>query len=532
MSLSACSVAAPLKRVAVRMIDSCSFHRREGGKQTYTIVDVSVVVARTWVRSPGGLRNGVAYEVQVAARNAAGAGRFTAVSAVPCPAGQAYSSGVAGCAPVSAGTLGGLTLISGDTSLDGRINDYRGNFRFSWAYRLPAVLGGGGSPVSGFLGQYRESGTTQEWVDMPWQDYYYNHEFWELTPLDGVNIMTWNQESLRPPNQESLRFPSWYFHSWKVGVLYDVRVAPQYKDGTRGGFVEATSASCLRGRSYSPSLRKCVAPPSAPGGFTASAGDGAISLTWGQPPSNGGDPPSRFELRWRKLGSTKGWETRTIPWDSAAPVMNFGTVFRTWHQTLSGLDNAVRYEVGVSAVNRAGYSPWVQAVLAPCPEGSAYAITLAACSTLTDPGKPRNFTLTSGNSTITASWEAPATTGGSPVVSYIVRWNKVGSDGTPAERVVYAPASYLRITGLSNTEHYWVEVAARNLARQGDYIRLTSAPCAGAYNSATKKMRHQTQSSPGSEYGFRRRGAPVELEISLRQRGILHNKLQNHLDLE
>ncbi len=64
--------------------------------RTYAIVDQPVSVARTWVRALGGLTNGVAYEVQVAARNAAGAGRFTAVSAVPCPAGQAYSSSAAG----------------------------------------------------------------------------------------------------------------------------------------------------------------------------------------------------------------------------------------------------------------------------------------------------------------------------------------------------------------------------------------------------------------------------------------------------
>ncbi len=348
--------------------------------------------------------------------------------------------------------------------------------------------------MSGFLGQYRESGTTQEWADMPWYDDYDRHDFWELTPLDGVNVMTWTEGSLRLP-------------SWKAEVLYDVRVAPQYKDGTNGGFVEATAASCPRGKSYSPSLRRCVSPPSAPGGFTASAGDGEISLTWGPPPSNGGDPPSRFELRWRKLGSTKGWETRAIPWDSSTTVMNFGnvgTVFRNWHQILSGLDNAVRYEVGVSAVNRAGYSPWVQAVLAPCPRGRTYAITRAACNILTDPGKPRNFTLTSGNGTITASWNAPAITGGSRIVSYIVRWNKVGSDETPKEQVVNAPTSQLRFTtsrlliaGLSNTEHYWVEVAARNLARQGDYIRLTSAPCAGAYNPATQKCATKPRSPQG-----------------------------------
>ncbi len=451
-------------------------HRRKDGKRTYAIVDGSVVVARTWVSTLGGLRNGVAYEVQVAPRNAAGAGRFTAVSAVPCPAGQAYFPSLAVCVPVSAGALGGLSVISREPSVDLLVS---GGLRFSWSYRLPAALGA--SPVTGFLGQYRESGTTQEWSDMVWRNYSHSHDFWEVTSLDGVNIMTWRQDNLSLP-------------SWKPGVLYDVRVAPQFKDGTHGGFVEATSASCLRGRSYSPSLRKCVSPPSAPGGFTASAGDGAISLAWGPFPSDGGDPPSGFELRWRKLGSTGGWETRTVLWDSATTVMNFGTVLRSWHQTLSGLDNDVRYEIGVSAVNWAGYSPWVQAILASCPEGRTHAIIRAACSTLTDPGKPRNFTLTSGNSTITALWIAPADTGGSRIVSYIVRWNKVGSDGTPAERVVNVPRLHLgfaplllRITGLSNTEHYWVEVAARNLARQGDYIRLTSAPCAGAYNSATKK---------------------------------------------
>ena len=102
-----------------------------------------VVVARTWVSAPGGLKNGIAYEVQVAPSNAAGAGRFTAASAVPCPAGQAYSHGLAGCVPVSAGTLEGLTLAAREPIGNLRIS---GDLRFSWAYRLPAVLGGGGSP--------------------------------------------------------------------------------------------------------------------------------------------------------------------------------------------------------------------------------------------------------------------------------------------------------------------------------------------------------------------------------------------------
>ena len=65
--------------------------------QAYAIVDdYYMPISRTWVSALGGLSNGVAYEVQVAARNAAGAGRFTAASAVQCPAGQAYSPSAAG----------------------------------------------------------------------------------------------------------------------------------------------------------------------------------------------------------------------------------------------------------------------------------------------------------------------------------------------------------------------------------------------------------------------------------------------------
>ncbi len=53
---------------------------------------------RSWVEEIEGLVNGRSYEFQVAARNAAGSSRYTAVSATPCPEGKtAQSSSSSSC---------------------------------------------------------------------------------------------------------------------------------------------------------------------------------------------------------------------------------------------------------------------------------------------------------------------------------------------------------------------------------------------------------------------------------------------------
>ena len=453
---------------------------------------------RTWASSLSGLSNGVAYEVQVASRNAAGLSRFVSAAAVPCASGRVYSASAGSCAAASAGTPQNLAL----TSLNGDLD-------ISWGYLLEEPLNE--SPVRDFLVQWRRSASQQAWTTTPWahqwayqDEGYYN---WEITSLRESHIMAWTENNLR----------AWPWLSWADDALHDVRVAPQYKDGTHGSFVEATAAVCAVGQSYSHNLRKCAAPPTAPTAFTATAGNaqavltprafpaagnGQIVLTWTQPSSNGGDTNVDYEVRWRKWGSGDQWATATVPQTEASAEAivagPWSASLKNWTYTISGLRNAVRYDVAVSAVNRAGSSPRVEVTLAPCPRGLIYIHTQTACKNVTAPGVPRNLTLTPGSSSITVTWDAPLSAGGAyPIVSYVVQWRKYNTDSTEEQakdRLVLNVASLrgatryqATLTGLAAGERYWVEVAAKNnIAQRSGYAYDTATPCVGPYNPAAQ----------------------------------------------
>ncbi|MDR1710321.1 MAG: Ig-like domain-containing protein [Propionibacteriaceae bacterium] len=89
--------------------------------------------------------------------------------------------------------------------------------------------------------------------------------------------------------------------------------------------------------------------PSAPGGFTATAGDGQVSLAW-TTPDNGGLPISRYEV---KIG-TEAWV--------AIPDSNSGTV----GYVATGLQNGTEYTFQVRAVSaQAAGQPSISAAATP-----------------------------------------------------------------------------------------------------------------------------------------------------------------------
>ena len=83
-----------------------------------------------------------------------------------------------------------------------------------------------------------------------------------------------------------------------------------------------------------------AAVPGAPLNLSATAGDGAVMFTWGEPPNNGA-PITAYRIRY-KVSAASAWEDWvTVPTLSA---------------TVTGLTNATSYDFEVQAQNSAGWS--------------------------------------------------------------------------------------------------------------------------------------------------------------------------------
>ena len=79
------------------------------------------------------------------------------------------------------------------------------------------------------------------------------------------------------------------------------------------------------------------------------------------------------------------------------------------------------------------------------------------------PGSPTSVVAVSGNTQLTVTWTAPASTGGSPITDYVVEYSSDnGSSWTTfADPVSTVPS--LNVTGLTNSTPYVIKVIAKNV---------------------------------------------------------------------
>jgi hypothetical protein len=84
---------------------------------------------------------------------------------------------------------------------------------------------------------------------------------------------------------------------------------------------------------------------------------------------------------------------------------------------------------------------------------------------------------TAGDGSVELDWSAPASTGGSPITGYLVRYRFV--DGDDVEQIVTVGPGHLdrtlRITGLDNGVEYRFEVAAINEAGTSAFSGVVTA---------------------------------------------------------
>jgi hypothetical protein len=155
------------------------------------------------------------------------------------------------------------------------------------------------------------------------------------------------------------------------------------------------------------------------------------------PASNGGAAVSDYVIQ-RSLNGTSGWTT-----------LADGVHTTTGYRVL-GLTNGTRYYFRVLAKNSIGTGP---------------ASNVANTVPRTKPSAPRALTWTQGGSgQVRLWWLAPASTGGSPIIDYVIQRSLNGTSGwTTIPDGVHTTTNYT-VTGLTNGTRYYFRVVARNAA--------------------------------------------------------------------
>ena len=180
----------------------------------------------------------------------------------------------------------------------------------------------------------------------------------------------------------------------------------------------------------SPLLETPATTPGTPLSLTATPGNGAVTLNWITPASNGGSPITYYEA------STDGGATwNTIP--ASGPA--------TTSFTQTGLTAGTLYTLGIRAVNDVG----------------AGASALIAATPLNVPTAPQNVAAAPGNAQASVTFAAPVSDGGEAISSYTVTATPSGGGATVTQS---GAASPIAVSGLINGQLYSITVVASNAA--------------------------------------------------------------------
>ena len=191
---------------------------------------------------------------------------------------------------------------------------------------------------------------------------------------------------------------------------------------------------------WSPSATMTAGAPAAPAALALTAGHQKLAVGWTAPAANGA-AVTDYDVRYRADGTTTWTE-----WNAT----DTGT---TASANITGLTNGTIYHVSVRAANSRGDGPWSPSVSA-----------VPAAQRPSAPGAP---TLVSGNTSLSASWTAPAANG-SPITDYDVQYSSdSGATWTEWNAADTGTNASANITGLTNGTAYQVQVRAANSLGDG-----------------------------------------------------------------
>ena len=174
--------------------------------------------------------------------------------------------------------------------------------------------------------------------------------------------------------------------------------------------------------------------PGAPTNVVAIAGNASASIEFTAPSSTGGADITNYKY------STDGGISFTalVPASTSTPIV------------ITGLVNGTTYQVKLRAVNSVGDGT----------ASSTVSVTPTVGVVLAVPGAPTNVVATTGNASASVAFTAPSSTGGAPILEYIVR----AIPATSGQTKTCSTTTTLRceLTGLTNNVEYTVVVVARN----------------------------------------------------------------------
>ncbi len=231
------------------------------------------------------------------------------------------------------------------------------------------------------------------------------------TAIDYEVILTGPTTDSRVTTETSLSFTNVLAGDYTVGV--DARNA----DGSVGPVTQLATV--------------VAAAPSVPTNVVASVSGQTVSVVWGAPVSNGGDPALFY----------------TVALDGGTPVAGSGGA-ASFSNVAAG-----PHSVTVTVSNSAG-------------SASAESNSVTVAAPVTVPGVPTNVSASVSGQTVSVSWGAPVSNGGSPVLDYTV------SVGGSSQTVTGTSVSFPGLAAGS----YTASVTARNSAGAG---------AAGTSNSVT-----------------------------------------------
>ena len=253
-----------------------------------------------------------------------------------------------------------------------------------------------------------------------------------------------------------------------------------------------------------------VTVPGAPAGLTVIPGNAQVTLSWAAPASTGGLPVSGYIIY---KGTSPGGETG-IP-VNGSPVTGTG-------YTVTGLTNGTTYYFKVLALNAAGLSPLSEEASAALPPvvhstgpsstgpsstgpsstgpsstgpsstgpsstgpsstgpSSTGPSSTGPSSTGPAFGPPTGLIATAGDTQVRLSWTAPASAGGSPVVTYkIYVATTPGVPGRAADGS--ATSTTATVAHLSNgTVYYFMVTAVSTAGKEGPFSTQVSAEPTGS----------------------------------------------------
>ncbi|GMA37689.1 fibronectin type III domain-containing protein [Demequina litorisediminis] len=270
----------------------------------------------------------------------------------------------------------------------------------SWT-ALTGSAAGTDQPVS-YLVQYREKATDDDWSTA---------SVGETAP-NGTSFTT---------------------NALVKGVTYQFRVAGQNSEGV-GPWSDVKE------------LETATAPTSAPT-LTATPKVGELSLRIGSVSATGGSPITGYQVKYRQVGAS-AWSTKNIE--------------RVTTYVLTGLKQAVNYDVSVAAVNAVGAGP----------------ATTVRAGTQGLPSAPTSVKVARGDRQATVAWGAPTKPNGT-VTSYLVQ-KRLGTTGTWATAGTTTGSTKKFVAkGLTNGSTYQFRVVAKTSVGTGAYSAAVKVVPAG-----------------------------------------------------